>query len=62
MILVRNSKVTQIHVDSPFKCCKSCSFVFRESAMLSVVETKPVESARCLIPAFYDKNNPLDTR
>ena len=30
--------------------------------MLSVVETKPVESARCLIPAFYDKNNPLDTR
>lgn len=39
-----------------------CSHFFREKAMISVLETKPVAGARCLVPAFYDKNYAMDTR
>lgn len=34
----------------------------RESAMLAVIRTRPLESARRLVPAFFDRQQPLPTR
>merc|ERR1719193_2692984 len=34
----------------------------REEAVLSIVAAKPIAAAQSLVPAFYDKNNPLSTR
>jgi len=34
----------------------------RERSMISILETRPIEAARCLVPAFYDKNYSMDTR
>eukprot|EP00088_Acartia_fossae_P048651 TRINITY_DN5309_c0_g1_i3.p1 TRINITY_DN5309_c0_g1~~TRINITY_DN5309_c0_g1_i3.p1 ORF type:complete len:720 (+),score=121.01 TRINITY_DN5309_c0_g1_i3:76-2235(+) len=34
----------------------------RETAAVAVLETRPVAAAKSLVPAFYDKNFPMDTR
>jgi hypothetical protein len=34
----------------------------REAAMLAVIRTRPLEAARSLVPAVFDRNQPLATR
>jgi hypothetical protein len=40
----------------------SPAVLYRETAMLAVIRTRPLESARRLVPACYDREQPLSTR
>jgi hypothetical protein len=36
--------------------------LLREHAAIAILETQPVAAAKSLVPAFYDRNFPMDTR
>lgn len=44
------------------RCDTAQWFSLREAAMLAVIRTRPVEAARRLVPAVFDREQPLATR